>query len=279
MPHSKLIPTQAHIQLVVDMLVMQSEINDLIDIDWRRADNPYLDAVMVEAIECKGHLENWKWWKSSKPLSADSLWQARLELVDIAHFIWCEVLKSHMLPSGAYTVSMEEMAKSVLPKYEAEFSLDELTLVAAQEKASAAEMKSLWKEVHVTIRYLTKEASSENLKGVLPHFYRMMHYLDMSLEDLYGFYMPKNALNILRQHYNYQGNREGMAPYAKNWPKVVMTEDGAFEKVYENGQLVLVEDNEVLAYLVDVLRADAERKGTLLTKATLYAALEACYPR
>lgn len=260
-----------HVQMVAEMLNLQAEVNDLIDPTWRVKDYPYLDAVFMEAAECKDHLQNWKWWKASAPITASTIWQCKLELVDIAHFLWAELLRKY-IAEGVLLSSPEELAKKALERYTVEFNLDEDSLDAVLSRGDDAYIKSLLEEMHNVFRDLIAASAMGDIWKSLVHFYRVMHYFGMTIEDLHALYMPKNVLNIFRQHNNYNGKNKSLPPYVKEWKKVkkLQSSEGVVSFEVVDGT---VEDNVVLEELVNELREQAALKGEVLSKAMLYEAL------
>ena len=268
-------PNEAHVALVAEMLGLQSEVNDLIDSTWRVKDYPYLDAVFVEAVECKDHLENWKWWKKSSPITASMLWQCKLELVDIAHFLWAELLRKH-IAEGVLLTTPEDLARKALDRYTVEFNLDEDSLDAVLLRGDEHYIQALLAEMHVVFRSLVAAAASGDVWKTLTQFYRIMHYFGMTIEDLHELYMPKNVLNIFRQHANYNGKNKDLPAYIKNWKKVQKIEeaDGSIRYEVLEGT---VEDNVVLEELVADLKASARVSGSEFNKKMLYDSLKERY--
>lgn len=67
---------------IKQMLVLQDRLNKVINPNWVTAGYAWPRAAMHEAVELQEHI-GWKWWKKQEPNMA----QARLELVDIWHFL------------------------------------------------------------------------------------------------------------------------------------------------------------------------------------------------
>lgn len=74
---------------LIAMLTMQGNLNATVNPDWLKAGYPWHRAMMVEGVEALEHY-GWKWWKRQEP----DLVQARIELVDIWHFIMSMTLAS-----------------------------------------------------------------------------------------------------------------------------------------------------------------------------------------
>jgi RimJ/RimL family protein N-acetyltransferase len=66
------------------MLALQTELNQLIDPNWRVAKQDYYRAIWVECAELANYLD-WKWWQHNER----NLPQLQLELIDILHFGLC----------------------------------------------------------------------------------------------------------------------------------------------------------------------------------------------
>jgi hypothetical protein len=75
---------------LITMLALQGKLNEIVNPDWLGAGYPWHRAIMVESVEALEHY-GWKWWKKQQP----DLVQARMELVDIFHFILSMALENN----------------------------------------------------------------------------------------------------------------------------------------------------------------------------------------
>ena len=163
---------------LITMLELQDKLNRKINPDWIKANYPWHRAIMVEGVEALEHY-GWKWWKKQEP----DLAQARIELVDIWHFI----------------LSMR--------------------LVACQGNVSAAadaivdRCTSAHFMAHTTTNKLDALVHKAAGGGIdFDAFTGLMDDFKLSWDDLYAMYIGKNVLNTFRQDNGYKAGT-----YQKIW--------------------------------------------------------------
>lgn len=168
------------------MLKMQDELNsatcgkewkngrtrDGREINWPRC-------IFMESAELLDSF-NWKHWKSIN--SAHNLDNAKIELVDIWHFILSFALENNL--------SLFKLCKENL-------NLDEENY-----------------EIFDEIRGLINESSNKkpNLNKILSHFWRTAKAINLNFDELYKIYIGKNVLNKFRQDKGYKNGT-----YVKIW--------------------------------------------------------------
>lgn len=163
---------------LIFMLELQDKLNRKINPDWIKANYPWHRAIMVEGVEALEHY-GWKWWKKQEP----DLAQARIELVDIWHFILSMRLAECGGDINWATESLMDSATMVMPGgVSTTTNLDRLVASAAQGMVN---MKS---------------------------FVGLMNDFKLSWDDLYTTYIGKNVLNTFRQD---NGYKDGT--YQKIW--------------------------------------------------------------
>jgi len=149
-------------------------------IDWGRC-------IRMESSEFIGSF-NWKHWKDID--MANNLQNARMELVDILHFLVSE---------GLVHFSNYKLAKVMYTNYKGslestkEYSINEIMIL----------MESL--------AFHTNDIVA-NFNTVWLYFFEICKQVELKFEDLYEIYLGKNALNVFRQN---NGYKEGL--YIKNW--------------------------------------------------------------
>lgn len=191
-----------HDQLL-SMLLLQDQLNSRVDPAWVQNQNQWMRAAWIEMGEFMDHV-GWKWWKKQEP----NMPQARIELVDVWHFMLSEWLQ-HKQPDD----TMEDVAALLL------------TAMYDPDKWPAERQAALDKRDDVRVLVDTfVHMCAANIFNV-PIFARIMELCDMSWAELYRSYVAKNVLNTFRQD---NGYKEGT--YSKTWLL-----DG-----------IPVEDNEVL---------------------------------
>ncbi len=164
---------------LVKMIALQDRLNKVVNPDWLKAGYPWHRAIMVETVEALDHY-GWKWWKKQQP----DLAQARIELVDIFHFMLSMALEGN---HGDYDTTADAITKIF---YSPESRTDRDTVVLFDLLAGyAAEGKIC-----------------------VPAFVHLMQDLDLSWDEMYTMYIGKNVLNVFRQDHGYQAGS-----YRKDW--------------------------------------------------------------
>lgn len=160
------------------MLGLQDKLNSVINLHWRKAGYPWHRAIMVEGVEALEHF-GWKWWKKQEP----DLAQARIELVDIWHFVLSMRLESCSGDIDWAAGCLEQLFSTNEPSHFAvPKKLDQLVAEAAQGCIHA------------------------------PSFVGLMKDFDLSWDQLYTTYVAKNVLNMFRQDHGYRAGS-----YRKDW--------------------------------------------------------------
>ena len=157
------------------MLAMQEATQQkTIGLDWREKNHDYHRAIYVECIELIDHI-GWKWWKHQEP----DLDAAKMELVDIWHFILCGLV-SYKYPAEAVRLSIERAGafSNLSPMYCAESLL----------------------------------LSAVKREDPIEPLFRCLDALGFSFDELYMWYIAKNALNFFRQNNGYADGT-----YSKIW--------------------------------------------------------------
>jgi len=213
------------------MLKMQDATNtQTIGADWKTRPNEEINwgrAIYMECAELIDHL-GWKWWKKKGPVDMD---QARLEVVDIAHFVFSFALR------GIKGSSLEGRG---IPDYiQAKFDFE---TTAEGIEASRSPVYCADGLLHVS-SYKTLHLLELGLQDLIRVFVKLCHSMGMTLDDLYRLYIAKNALNKFRQDHGY---KEGT--YHKMWPTPI-TPLNPLD--VHNMNPVLVEDNTALMLLLD----------------------------
>ena len=160
------------------MLGLQDKLNSVINPDWRKANYPWHRAIMVEAVECLEHV-GWKWWKKQEPDFA----QAKIELVDIWHFILSKMIEEC---SGD-----REWAAVCI---DTRFGIDTLHPHTPQKKLDEL--------IEYAARGLLAPVS----------FVGLMRDFELTWDQLYATYIAKNVLNMFRQDHGYRAGS-----YRKDW--------------------------------------------------------------
>lgn len=174
-------------QIFADMLALQSELNDVALPTWRTSPPDYTLAILSEASELADAI-GWKWWKKDDRLSP---LQARMEVVDIWHFVLSQLLvqqNEHLLFQMAF------------PDYEAPSLTD-----ASQQTYVLRHLKSF---MSLT---LSLDGHAPN-KDVLRALGILTVGVGLNAQDLGHLYICKAALNLFRWSHGYKGGT-----YVKDW--------------------------------------------------------------
>lgn len=166
------------IQQLQTMLTLQAALEDAIDPTWLSKDHPYNRAAWKEASELMDW-NGWKWWKAHEV----DLFQAKMELVDIWHFILAQNIINVTEPwllrnvETMYTHSDENTQPPVLDMIE-DF-----------------------------IRHCLMD-------DTIPvyQFFALCHQFELSWDELFNIYLGKNILNTFRTN---NGYKDGT--YIKAW--------------------------------------------------------------
>ena len=159
-----------------EMLKMQAEANRLVATDWADLGCNWHRAVWVECAELIEHMGGWKWWRAQEM----DLAQAKMELVDIWHFMLSEALQN----------GTEEDLR---------VEINALPLVLSS---------------HEHILKAVECVASDAIGGYMNHwyFFSICIAIGMNFDQLHQWYNGKNLLNKFRQVNGY-----GAGTYRKHW--------------------------------------------------------------
>lgn len=165
---------------VLLMFDIQNRLNTFLDEHWVSKNWNYRQALMVEAAEFSEHI-GFKWWKKQTP----DLHQAKLELVDMWHFIM-----SYIMAESPSLIEMGSISRVCEHWDSGNYNLDECTLPDL----------------------VMRLVSETDPFMVMSAFRKLCCKLDMTFEDLYKLYVGKSALNEFRWENGY-----GDGSYIKLW--------------------------------------------------------------
>lgn len=159
------------------MARLQDETNSRLNPDWRKAGHDYRLAAVVELGELADHL-GYKWWSEKQP----DLAQAKMEIVDVFHFLLSDVLQSS---SAAVDSALSSAA----------------TALARTDRVSKnwkQDLKSVINEI--SDPYTSeRESFGRAVYCLVP----LMNYLEFDFAELYTQYIGKAALNRFRWENGY----------------------------------------------------------------------------
>lgn len=196
------------------MLRLQDETNRRLAEDWKQRDWSFKLAAKVEAAELADHL-SYKWWRLKKP----DMPQARMEVVDIWHFVLSALLR--------------DAPNIATPSFIAD------TFRHAGDKRAKAQTPE-----EAVLLFM----AATDTYGMLEAFAGLCDAVGLSFVDLYFQYVGKAALNRFRWR---NGYAEGT--YVKIWDG---REDNEWltEILNQNAaSLVLEEPDDMLKEIEDKL--------------------------
>lgn len=165
--------------MMEEMLNLQNQMNSVVNPTWREANYNWKRAAWVECAELMDYI-GFKWWKKQD----SNLEQARIELVDIWHFMLSDAILNN-LDAESLLYSMEEVN---LDYYEGQ------------------DTRELIEDL---VFYLLDELGGEDYFAL---FFLICQRVNLSFDSLYKYYVGKNVLNLFRQN---NGYKEGT--YNKSW--------------------------------------------------------------
>lgn len=226
--------------IATKFLEVQNELNLKLSPEWAKKGWAYPDAMFTEATEAYNHL-NWEWWRATdRKIDWD---QVKLEVVDVAHFLFSEV------------IAQERQ----------QWFIEELNFAVRDERDYIQEGEPNLNKLKRSLKAFIKTIVSYDLDGrdpayladILDIFLGVIWNLGLTLPEFYTLFIGKVCLNQLRWK---NGYKKGVYnPSAPNEEHYVKTWNG-------------VEDNVWLAEHAATLDPKADD-----FKAQLLAALEAKY--
>lgn len=176
---------------IKEMFKLQCQLNEELVPDWLERHLRFENAIIVEAaelIDCLGY----KWWKHQEIDEAN----ARVEIVDIWHFVMSYVLR-----------------EDVLDPNNLDGHIDKLSAISAELYIHPYEPVGNWAPVMYYARRLVREVESkDSVVGVLEKYFNLLASASMTIDSLYSRYIIKNALNKVRMM---NGYKDGT--YVKDW--------------------------------------------------------------
>ena len=170
-------------------LLLQDQLNSRIRSDWPSAGFHWRRAILVESVELLDHL-GWKWWKKQEPD-----WdQARMELVDIWHFILSDAM-----------CATEGHLEAAVHQLKRKFKEPEYMVPTAYV---ISDLRHL--DIRETIEAFAGLAATGYVS--ITAFEMLCTQIKLPASELDVLYRSKNVLNLFRQAHGY---KEGT--YIKTW--------------------------------------------------------------
>lgn len=167
-------------QKIYEMLVLQNKMNLVVNPNWKSANYPWYDCIMVEGVEAFEHF-GYKFWKHTEP----NIPQVKMEMVDIWHFM----LSVYISYPACSMKTFEELSEMLL-----------LDIEDSQFCSDVFDNSISKFPIH--IKFLVCQATLK--KSPLIEFLSCLKCLDMSFDELYEQYIGKNCLNFFRQDNGYK---------------------------------------------------------------------------
>lgn len=204
--------------------------------DWKEKNQNWDVAIKSEIMEFLDYI-SWKWWKEPEKVKSPTDMQARLELVDIWHFLLSAIIEN-AVTSTNWECEYERLSQiGVIP-------------------LSPLEGAIYW----IQCLDIPLEYSRTSFKQKVYELSHVIQCCAWSWEELYKAYIGKVALNNFRQDHGY---KEGS--YQKIWMYVQDPEDPEFYQEFE--------DNYFLEQILQELSLTPEA----LTYEAVYHKLDIAY--
>lgn len=188
------------------ILQLQDEMNCLVDRNWR--DNKNMDFPFAAIMECVEAMEDhlsWKWWSNTK--KKINIHQLFLENVDIFHFVLSELLK---LDGDTINLVITETIEYGKQEYDSNKSLtniNEKELISCYKDLIRCLAEYPLNLDISSIKYYLISYEELNIKHYinesLKYIIHLNTLLGYRLDDLFKYYVFKNALNKFRQQKGY----------------------------------------------------------------------------
>ncbi len=208
---------------LIEMYQMQETVNEQVTPGWRNQGNNFHRCIWVECAEMLDYLQ-YKWWKKT----GLDMEQARMEMIDIWHFmLCCDLLNCDPLnikEAVLDTEGLEEVISDI------KFSNYDLSVIRD------------------AVDRLALSALQKDNSSMFGYFFELMGAFGLSFDELYCYYVGKNALNGFRVDNGYQDGT-----YTKQW-----------------GDL---EDNEVLTSIIEDIQKTEPNLGCLSMREFIYQEL------
>ena len=186
-------------EMLSQMLSVQDTVNSNVDVNWKSKNREWYRAAWVETAELMDSFA-YKWWKHQ----VNDYDNAKIEVIDIWHFVLAKCIECNVTSD-----IIVQHWKDHKPTEDLLVTIERLAFTLLKVKFEGASIVSV----------------VEVLSNICNH-------LELSLEDIYIYYIGKATLNNFRQNYGYK-----KGTYIKIWgPKNV---DGD-----------PVEDNEFLTIIL-----------------------------
>ncbi len=212
---------------LLEMYQMQETVNEQVTPNWRDQGNNFHRCIWVECAEMLDYLQ-YKWWKKTDL----DMEQARMEMVDIWHFmLCCDLLNCDPLNIKEAILDSEGLEEAI-----SDIKFGDYDLSVIRDAVDRLALSALQKD-------------NSSMFG---YFFELMGAFGLSFDELYCYYVGKNALNAFRVDNGYQ--------------------DGTYTKQWGGS-----EDNEVLTSLIEKMNRGETNLSELSTREFIYKELDICY--
>lgn len=227
--------------IAAKFLEVQNELNVKLHPEWRTQGWAYPDAMFTEATEAYNHL-NWEWWRATgRTIDWD---QVKLEIVDVAHFMFSEIIIQG--DEQGFAECVEEFEQDV-KDFEVKSKLAELDAV-----------KSNIKEFILAVLRYDGRIFTKDLNDVISWFLITVDSLGLTMEQFYVLFIGKVCLNQLRWKNGYKKGIFNVEEMFGSKEFYIKTWDGVEDNVWLANHAVTLDVNA--ADFKDKLFADLEAK-------------------
>ena len=205
--------SQKEHNLAAKFLSVQNELNMKLSPEWTTKGWAYPDAMMVEAVEAYNHL-NWEWWRAvGRPVDWD---QVKLEIVDVAHFLFSEIIAEGYSEDFTRTVA-EEI------RYEKDYEIDPEPSLDRVKISIKAFTRAILIYENAKAQKAEKTEKGMALFSALDIFLAIVWNLGLTIPQFFTLFIGKVCLNQLRWKNGYKkgiyGAQDVSTPemYIKTW--------------------------------------------------------------
>lgn len=212
--------------MLIEMMEIQNELNNkFVGPDWKERELNWSRYIRVEAYELMDHYGTFKHWKAP----STNLYQARIELVDIWHFLLSQLIEI----TDTASISFDQVA-------------EDISNAATQLEDMLTQHDDLNIDINDAIDDLVQNTlTAASVLDSIASVFIIQTKLGIDFDWVARHYFGKVALNRLRINY---GQQEGK--YIKNWGKDKIEDNVFLEKLFE----------EDIAPDIDVIYARLEEK-------------------
>lgn len=203
--------------------------------NWRDNRNDWMRAIIHETVELENHV-GWAWWKNHNGSHERNLKPAFMEIVDIFHFWLSTMLQNNTsIPTNPAEMLNEENLRKHMDRLQAQAIKRNRDLGETDANKDRNDTINNLADMLIAVCAVEKieptaKDDTNKMIAIGAVILEITHLCGHTKEDIFNWYLGKNALNLMRQDNGYQEKT-----YIKIWG-------------HENGRDL--EDNDFLESLI-----------------------------